>query len=389
MQKVSRKESPVSTLFNYEINNDELQIGLDGSEQEEYYLDIAKNTIVAAIMLFYMNDGGKRLKRIKIRVDKSKYKNIIRFLQNQRILFDLDIELPEVDINTKYEFKDEWLSGIIRAQKVSEVDIENIRGKLLKKGIQQKHIDKLQYYESISSPIQISYKGYRVAEIDSLGNIEAVNNKGMELSKWVEYLIVSRSDPNDEHYYHVKEEHYLESVILEKIYSRTGWQTGGIAIKSLFDKQSVAFQFPVLLYSGKSSSKANHPKYIDVIAKSDGRPVIMELKVWGKTKSRGKYLFDAFGQIFNYYCYIYRLHKQEDRKFNDIKSLSGIYDWTKPILYVVTNDIREDETAFKFRTLIEKILGHLKNNIIMHFVEIDNSLWGQKREISIYRDICN
>jgi len=168
-------------------------------------------------------------------------------------------------------------------------------------------------------------------------------------------------------------------------------------ISKIFAKSNISFQFPALMKPGKSNRpEGNSPKYIDILAKSGDRPVVMELKVWNKEKnSRGEYMFSAFSQALSYCNYLASIFGKRDTPKEKIEGLEEIYNlnWEEPIIFIIINDIgddKKDKTAEKFRNYIKQIMTYLIKKIDLSFVEIENAPWNESpRQVKIKRIISS
>jgi hypothetical protein len=150
-------------------------------------------------------------------------------------------------------------------------------------------------------------------------------------------------------------------------------EIAGTRLEKLFDSK-LNFQFPTLWKTGKESKKENPPKYIDIFAKQDNRPVIFELKVHGGTRnSRGEYVFNAFGQVINYYVYLRSIFTDKNQVWgNNLNSVKNL-DWNNPILYVIVDDLGQDSQAETFREDIKHIKNYLRCFDQIRFVEVDKN----------------
>ena len=202
-------------------------------------------------------------------------------------------------------------------------------------------------------------------------------------------IAVKRSDSSCEKYYQDKEEHYLESTLLEKLL-HDHIKIGDRKITKLFPDSEVFFQFPVLLKPGSSTKDSrNSAKFIDILARSENRPVVMELKVWkkaneekGPKNSRGDYMFSAFSQVLSYCNYLVEIFgNQEKRNEPELQELYQL-DWDNPIIYIIINDIGDDEISKTFRSYIDQIKKHIKNAEV-YFVEFKQDPWKLHRKFEI------
>jgi hypothetical protein len=388
--------SPVSSRYEYEDFPAEITMDLRGFENKSEHIKIIKNCITDAIVIHYRSENPKRLMKIHIIAGDAK-NEFLPLIHNQTRFFDISI-LPSEGSEcrkTKFELRDEWVSQIIKninysvapiRQELSDLKIENF--------------DQLLFYRTVSdNPVQIRFKGYQIGKWNGKSKKERivpVNNKSNNegFADWADFIIKKRKyddkSEGKENFYHVKEEHYLESILLEKL-AMDRLEIEGRKIEKIFPASEVFFQFPVLLKRGSSSDRGNSSKYIDILAKSGNRPVVMELKVWNKKKhknSRGQYLFSAFGQVLSYCNYLVEIFGNQ--KMRSEPELAELYnlDWHNPIICVVINEIdageknKKDEIAIKFRTYIEQIKRHIINAELF-FVEFEHKAWETERRFKV------
>ena len=135
-----------------------------------------------------------------------------------------------------------------------------------------------------------------------------------------------------------------------------------------------------------TKKKGNTAKYVDVLAKSGDRPVVMELKVWDKKKnSRGNYMFSAFSQVLSYCNYLASVFGKAATPKEKKEGLEEIYSlkWNEPIIYIIINDIGKDSIAEKFREYIEQIKKYLLTDIELYFVEFEKGPWEKDRKFEV------
>ena len=375
-KKVEKNESPVSTLFRYQIDlNGKILLDLKNLNETKH-LKLGKNSIIWSIILYHKHrTNDKPLKKI---VFQNVPEKILLLLQNQMKYFNIDFE-QEYDDNHGFEIKKEYVTNI---KKSIETDTSRIEKILKHHGIED-----VQFYQTVTGrEIQIRFRGYQIGKIKltknnenvSINDIISVNSKsGEPFISWSKTLIKERTDPNNDRYKQ-KEEHYLESILLKNLFNQE-LEIKGYKFEKPFDQSQIAFQFPSLMYQGPPSKK-NHPKYIDILAKTDNRPAILELKVWGNGNSRGQYLFEGISQLLCYYNYLNELKISKDERFKELPELFEV-SWRKPLLLLISNDIKNDERGCELRKYMKYVRFYLKSDIEFDFIEFDNEKWIKNREI--------
>lgn len=395
MIKVKHGNSPISPLFWYKLHDNQTGITIDLREfnNKDNHIKVIKNSIIYAILLFHKKNSNGTLKYIEFEAKEKPelLESVLPLIYNQANFFNLKF-LPAYPrcFDKPYVFSDEWAKGI--KQSISEVYLKNAM-----KAVDDLNIhgaEKLMYYRTVSdTALQIRYKGYQIFEYGPKKGLVPVNNKQMKSpKKHAEDLIECRFN-SDIELYNKKEEHYLESILLDKI-STGDLNINNIKISKIFHKSSVYFQFPVLMKPGESTKKkGNTAKYVDVLAKSGDRPVIMELKVWGKRSkerdkalnSRGNYMFSGFSQVLSYCNYLSSVFGKSDTPKEKKEGLEEIYGlrWNEPIIYIIINDIGKDAIAKKFRGYIEQIKKYIITDIELYFVEFEKDPWEKHRKFEV------
>lgn len=385
MEEVGHGNPPVNTLFKYEIKNrSEITIDLGNFKNNDSHIKMIKNSIIYAIILFSKEEGT--LKKINFITQNNENKEIFNnmflpMIYNHAKYFNLDFS-PVPDFDKKYIFSDVWANNI---KKNIEFSINDVTKKVTSLKIDGS--DKFMYYKTVSdNPLQIRYMGYQIGRWNSIKKeIIPVNHReNQNFTEFAKDLIKERKDKGDK--YHDKEEHYLESILLDKI-STGDLNINNIKISKIFDESSVYFQFPVLMKPGESTKKkGNTAKYVDVLAKSGDRPVVMELKVWDKNKnSRGDYMFSAFSQVLSYCNYLSSVFGKADTPKEKKEGLEEIYGlrWNEPIIYIIINDIGKDAIAKKFRGYIEQIKKYIITDSELYFIEFEKGPWEKHRKFEV------
>ena len=376
MQRIRQGEPPINTLFKYEINdNDAITIDLSDFQDKRDHLAKIKNSIIYSIILFSKNmeHTGNRLKHVNFVSQNNKLmeEKFLPLIFNHSRYFDLTY--TPILYSDGWKLPDKWLKLI---KKIKRMNIEEARNYVFSQNI--KGSEEFLFYKAVSdsSPLQIRYMGYQIGKWNSKEKkIVPVNNKtGKSFIEHAQELIESRSDPTGKEYNN-KEEHFLESIILKSILDGERY-FNDYKISPLFTN-SVCFQFPVLLKPGDSTSSGNNSsKYVDILAKTANRPVIMELKVWNKNKnSRGEYMFSALSQVFSYYNYLDKIFSEGRTQLEGLEELN----WLNPLIFVIINDIGNDERSENFRNYIRYIKSYINKNIEFYFIEIDNQEWQNRR----------
>ncbi|MDP2929603.1 MAG: hypothetical protein Q8O01_06060 [Candidatus Omnitrophota bacterium] len=209
--------------------------------------------------------------------------------------------------------------------------------------------------------------------------------EGEDIREWAGKLVNGRINPNCA-YFKVKEEHCLEARLLKELYDK-GIVICGNRISPLFKNSKIAFQFPALLRRGAPRRKENDPTYIDILARSGTRPVVVELKIWKKMgSSRGEYTFEALSQVLSYYNYLRHVSRYDEnfKRLDDIALLK----WDRPILYVVINNIGSDKRANQFRDYLRNIRTYFQDGIEFDFIEISNDDWKRARIVDMEKIQC-
>jgi len=389
MNQVKHGEPPVNTFFQYKIDPpSEITIDLSLFNEKANHIMMIKNSIIYAIILFYKENKGRILRKINFQTDDMKQSLLIStylpLIYNQSRFYNLTFS-PTPNLKNGFVLNDDWAKQIV---KNINFQLDSVKKKISDLKIQDS--GKLMFYKTVSnSPLQIRYKGYQIGTWNSVKKeITAINQKdGESFPDFAKRLIETRSRlvQGQSEIYFEKEEHYLESILLEKILIDR-LEIKGRQITKIFPNSAVSFQFPVLLKPGASTKdKKNSAKYIDILAKSGNRPVVMELKVWNeqrKRNSRGQYLFSAFSQVLGYVNYLVNVFGDQSDDF--AHELKGLYElnWKKPIVYIIINDIGDDKRADDFRIYIRNIKRHIQN-AELHFVEFEQFDWDENREFTI------
>lgn len=387
MKKVGHGNSPVNTLFKYEIKNrSEIIIDLGNFKSNDSHIKMIKNSIIYAIILFSKEEKEGTLKKINFITQNNENKEIFNnmflpMIYNQAKYFNLDFS-PVRDFDKRYIFSDVWAKNI---KKNIEFSINDVTKKVTSLKIDGS--DKFMYYKTVSdNPLQIRYMGYQIGRWNSIKKeiIPVNHSENQNFTEFAKDLIKERKYNGDK--YNDKEEHYLESILIDKI-STGDLNINNIKISKIFDESSVYFQFPVLMKPGESTKKkGNTAKYVDVLAKSGDRPVVMELKVWDKKKnSRGDYMFSAFSQVLSYCNYLASVFGKADTPKEEKEGLEEIYGlkWNEPIIYIIINDIGKDAIAKKFREYIEQIKKYIITDIELYFIEFEKGPWEKHRKFEV------
>jgi len=385
MTNVNRNDFPVSTLFRYEIKGRGIELDLSGvNETDKGHIKKAKNSIFWAIILFCKYGQGGKLEKIKFTYRSERQKDLILpLLANQMPYFGLEFDggLPEECTQQKFLFPQEWSKNI---QKNIKKDLEGVGKYLL--NCKLPNIESIQFYNAIKrSAIQLGFWGYRIGKWNGREIIPENDKKNKGFVGWAKELMGGRINPESE-YYKAKPEHYLEAKLLALLYTQKMY-IGKNRFSPLFENCKIAFQFPALLRRGDAEKSGNSPGYIDILAKSYNRPVILELKVWRpKGNSRGEYAFEAMSQVLSYYNYLKEVSDCDE----NFKAISGFKEllWDKPLLYVVINNIGDDKRAEVFRGYVNEIKKYLRKDIEFYFAEIPSRKWEKSRTVIPEEIIC-
>lgn len=353
---------PVSRKYKIEIDESRMIAHVDLSDIDDY--KVINNSIIDTIIVYHQNKTNTKLTGIKFKYDKDQEK-FIAVISRQIQLFDLKLYNTISDLQT-FKFDKVWESNIENGMSLQFPEwkrlLKNYKGILFYKTVTENNI-------------QIRFYGYKIAEFNpaktaSFDNIKLDNNKWncKTFDDIYEKIRTIRLDPNN----HKKLEHYLESIILQEL--NDSLMIKGTKIEKLFDSD-LNFQFPTLLHKGEKIKGYNSPKYVDVIAKSGDRPVVMELKfLKGTSNSRGAYIFQAFGQLLNYYVYLKEIFSDNTKKWEGSFAPIGQLDWHNPILYIIVDNLGKDAMADRLRKYVENIQTYIKPKIDLRFIEIDSDI---------------
>lgn len=333
------------------------------------------NSIFNTIIVNFQNDPERVLKGITFTYSDQQ-KELYNILCRQMDLFNLVFNNKVVSTN-KFIFDESWKEMI---EMGLEIDFSKWEAFL-------SEYDGLLTYKTVTEKyIQLRYFGYQIAKFDpsknpGLENIKLVNNSTDVLNFADHYKLISdkRSQPEDNE----KLEHFLESSLLKKI-QENSLIINGNKIEKLFDNK-LSFQFPTLWKTGAKSRSDNSPKYADIFAKIGNRPTIMELKVHKDTgNSRGEYVFQAFGQVINYFVFLNGVFNDNDQVWGKHLNTVRNLEWKSPSLYVITDYLGSDKTAEKFRSYIKNIKKYIKSPDIIKFIEVDANY---KFELKVINEI--
>ena len=170
MKAVKHGQSPISTLFHYQIDSpSEITIDLSMFNGSDEHIKKIKNSIIFAILLYYKENKEGALKKINIKTDHGKQhlleSKFLPLIHNQTRFFDLTIS-PTPRKNQGYKLCDEWVKQII---KNINFPIEPLKNELSKLDISGS--DRFLFYKTVSeSPLQIRYKGYQIGKWNSVSN---------------------------------------------------------------------------------------------------------------------------------------------------------------------------------------------------------------------------
>ncbi len=300
--------------------------------------------------------------------------------QSKYLSVDVQSDAQSPEDEEAFEFKQQWANSI---NNYPEARVNELR--LLLPNLIGPLANDIQLYKTITSQeIQIRFMGYQIGKYLDGNQVTRVNGEqGQTFANWAQELIVGRRTPNGA-YYNVKLEHYSESIMLGKQFNND-LDIDRLRISKLFPTSEIAFQYPALMF-GRHRKRGNSPKYIDIMGKFENRPVLMELKIWGGSNSRGQYLFEAFSQLLCYYHYYSELKRTSEKNFAQIAELYSL-DWENPTLLVVVNDIGTDTTARRFLNHVKSIKSYFKDAIDIHFIEFSNADWGN-REVNFIDERC-
>ena len=301
-----------------------------------------------------------------------------------------DVDFVDIPPAGPSAFSGEWVAGIRRILTTDVVAMETIKQELIQKGVSGEVVANTQFYQavSMSSPIQARCWGYQWAQWERTTGWKAEKNPGtMSLADWGKSLVAGRVVPHGK-YYDTKVEHYLESKVLERLWSG-GLQIGQHRLVPLFGDGVLNFQFPALLFPGESQRRANNPVYIDVLAKVGNRPAILELKVWERERdgkkgknTRGQYVFWALAQVLGYYSFLRGLAEGEDQQFQSLPGNISSLDWKHPVLILMVNSLGSDEVAKSIRESIASGCRYLSPDLALALVEFDDDVWQAGRKIA-------
>lgn len=383
MVKVTKKDFPISSLFSYELRENGITLNLCSLKPDRKdHIKKAKNSIFWAIILFHKYRPGGSLKTIRFEWGNKQRNAFLPLLENQMPYFK--IQFPDHTISEdkrQFVFKDKWSDSITRNTK-KDKDIRKIRDWI--SGLPKN--EEIQLYNSVTgNKIQLRFMGYCFAEWDGEKIVPCNNKEEEDVCEWAGKLINGRMSQNCA-YFKVKEEHYLEARLLKELYDKRLCICGN-KISPIFENSAVIFQFPALLRRGDPRRKENNPTYIDILAKSGTRPVVIELKIWKKKgSSRGEYAFEALSQVLSYYNYLRHVSRY-DENFNRLEGVA-LLEWDRPILYVIINNIGVDKRADQFRGYLRNIRTYFQEDIEFDFIEIPKDEWENKRTVDMEKIQC-
>jgi len=361
---------PVSKSYQitFDDSNNWATVDLQKINSEKVFNNSIINTIIACYQTF----PDQIIKGITFKYSPGQ-KEQFEILSRQFPLFKIEFDFKQYNNNNNFIFEKKWENNIINGL---NNDISAWEGLL-------KVYDGLLFYKTVTEKkIQIRYFGYQIGKFDpsktpNINNIELINNKNNATTFNDHYRNIKskRSLSSDNE----KLEHYLESLLLDNI-QKGSFRIDDIDINKLFPN-NLNFQFPTLWKPENATQTGNPPKYIDIFAKHNDRPVIMELKVYKNTSnSRGEYIFQAYGQLLNYFIYLHEIFSNPMIDWNsDLQNVKKL-NWEKPLLYILVDDLGIDLTADNFREYIKILKTYFKPTVEIKFVEIEGDF---KNELKI------
>jgi hypothetical protein len=368
-----KKLSPVSKKYKIEFNNDFTWANVDLTDIKD--TKVFFNSIINTLIVHYQNTQSIKLKGIKF-LHSEQQTDEFQILCNQMNLFDLKFE-GQFPKPCQFNFPNDW-----KLQIEEGLCIDFSSWNLLL----SEFPDILTYKTVTDHKIQIRYFGYQIAKFNpkktpQLKNIILVNNKkpSSDFKSHYNYIKNQRQAIDNTE----KSEHYLESFLLKKIQNNS-LNIFGAKIETLFESR-LNFQFPTLLKTTPKSKTGNTPKYIDIFAKSGNSPIIFELKIHTINGTlRGAYVFEAFGQILNYFVFMNSVFSNNNENWGKNLTIVNTLDWSKTIVYVMVNDLGNDKVADKFREYIQYLKTYFKVPNFIRFVEIENDF---KTDLKFIREI--
>lgn len=360
---------PVSKSYQitFDDSNNWATVDLQKINNEKVFNNSIINTIIACYQAF----PNHNLKGITFEYSPTQTEQF-EMLSRQFNLFQLEFE-PKLISNNSFIIEKKWVDKINNGL---NTDIKKWESFL-------KEYEGILYYKTVTeNKIQIRYFGYQIGKFDptktpDINNIELKNNNDNVTTFNAHYNKIKskRSMPGDNE----KSEHYLESILLYKI-QKGNFEIDNNLINKLFSN-NFNFQFPTLWKLGNAKQSGNSPKYIDIFAKHENRPVIMELKVHKNTgNSRGEYVFQAYGQLLNYFIYLHNIFTNPTIIWsNHLQNVKNL-DWDKPLLYIVVDDFGKDKIADNFREYIKTLKKYFTSTFEIKFVEIESDF---KNELKI------
>ena len=360
---------PVSKLYQitFDDSNNWATVDLQKINNEKVFNNSIINTIIACYQTF----PNYNLKGITFEYSPTQTEQF-EMLSRQFNLFQLEFE-PKLNSNNSFIIEKKWVDKINNGL---NTDIKKWESFL-------KEYEGILFYKTVTeNKIQIRYFGYQIGKFDptktpDINNIELKNNNDNVTTFNAHYNKIKskRSMPGDNE----KSEHYLESILLYKI-QKGNFEIDNNLINKLFSN-NFNFQFPTLWKLGNAKQSGNSPKYIDIFAKHENRPVIMELKVHKNTgNSRGEYVFQAYGQLLNYFIYLHNIFTNPTIIWsNHLQNVKNL-DWDKPLLYIVVDDFGKDKIADNFREYIKTLKKYFTSTFEIKFVEIESDF---KNELKI------
>jgi hypothetical protein len=320
------------------------------------------NSIINTIIACYQNFPQHILKGISFTYSHQQTE-LYEILCRQMGFFNLQFK-NIIQSSDDFSFNEKWKTNINKGLDIDFSEWEKLwsgfKGVMPYKTVTEKHI-------------QLRYLGYQLACFNPKASNPTIksfvlknnNNGAKDFAEHYNYISQKRNQINDKE----KLEHYIESILLQNIQNNT-LDICGTKIEKLFNSK-VNFQFPTLWRTGSAKRSGNSPKYADIFAKHNNRPVIMELKVHHNTgNSRGEYVFNAFGQLLNYFVFLKAVFSNPKQTWDKHLIVVKKLDWNQPILYIIVDDLGDDNTAIILRDYIEKVKQYFTTSLDVRFVEI-------------------
>jgi len=360
---------PVSKSYQitFDDSNNWATVDLQKINNEKVFNNSIINTIIAC----YQSFPNHKLNGITFEYSPTQTEQF-EMLSKQFNLFQLEFE-PKLINNYNFIFEKKWADKINKGLNNNISEWES----LLKK------YDGILFYKTVTeNKIQIRYYGYQIGKFDptktpNIDDIELQNNNdnASTFKDHYDNIKSKRTLPSNNE----KLEHYLESILLYKI-QKGNFEIDNNLINKLFSN-NLNFQFPTLWKLGNAKQSGNSPKYIDIFAKYENRPAIMELKVHKNTSnSRGEYVFQAYGQLLNYFIYLHNIFTNPTIIWsNHLQNVKNL-EWNKPLLYIVVDDFGNDKIADNFRDYIKTLKKYFTSTFEIKFVEIESDF---KNELKI------